>query len=254
MNTSKAGRVAGNTEYVMFLQALIINAFFAAIVFWTYREGWISAVIRADTVYISRAIAGLGLIGVGMAMIRVFKVSRELNVAKRYREIAGSELGKEEADRWLERTRSRVAEFVNRFRNASAQNKPILVDNLGLDFVSIKLARIGSIGGWAVTLGALGTVVGLVIGVSELSSLKIPEFNFDPKTFNEIGMMKLMTVFLADVFETIKKVIGAFYIAFHTTIVGAFMGLWVDANVRWILEPGSMRVVSEATKIGTYYE
>ncbi|MBI4120796.1 MAG: MotA/TolQ/ExbB proton channel family protein [Parcubacteria group bacterium] len=220
-----------NTNYVMFMRMLALNSLFAAIVFWAYHEGWIGAVVAADTVYISRGIASLGLLGLIMISARIFNVSRELNIAREYhwRARQKTETAKEAANAWLQSTNSRVAEFANEYRRAKAEDKTVLLEQFRIAMTS-KLHIFSAIAEWLVVLGLIGTVVGIRIGTGAI----------DPSAFRDINL----------VVPLLKEVIGAFYIAFDTTIVGACSALWLDANLKWILRPGMAQFVNEAVKIG----
>ncbi|MBI4117935.1 MAG: hypothetical protein HY455_00080 [Parcubacteria group bacterium] len=221
----------GNTEYVMFIRMLILNSFFVAIAFWAYVEGWVGAVLAADSVYISRGIAGLGLLGLVMITARIFNVSQELNIARGYRRRVGNSAGntQEKVDAWLRSTHSRIALFVDAYRSARAEDKPVLLEQFRLTMTS-KLQIFSSIAEWLVVLGLIGTVVGIRIGTGAI----------DPTAFRDINL----------VVPLLKNVIGAFYIAFDTTIVGACAALWLDANLKWILRPGMAQLVNEAVRIG----
>ncbi len=219
----------GNTDFVMFLRAIAINALGAAVAFWAYRAGWIAAIIEADTVYISRTIAGLGLLGLGMITVRIFKVSHELNIARKYHKLVKEDTGKHGADLWLESSNSRVAEFVHFYRGALDSDKPVLVDQFKATMGS-KLSIFVAITEWLVILGFVGTVVGMRMGVGAI----------DPAAFRNFELLAPL----------IKKIIGAFYVAFDTTIVGACMALWLDMNLKWVLRPGMVQLINESVNIG----
>lgn len=220
-----------NTDFVMFLRAIAINALAAAVVFLAYRGGWISAVIDADTVYISRIIASMALLGLGLVLIRVFKISHELNVARKYHKLVKGD-GRQEADSWLGSTNSRVAEFVGAYRRADSSDKPILVDQFKLSMTS-KNALVGALEEWLIILGLVGTVVGMRLAVGTI----------DPEAFRDINLL----------IPILKNVLGDFFIAFDTTIVGACTALLLDVNLKWVLRPGTVQLTGEAVEIGVLY-
>lgn len=222
----------GNTDFVMFLRAIAINALAAAVVFLAYRGGWIKAVIDADTVYISRIIASLALLGLGLVLIRVFKISRELNIARKYHDLVKGKAGRQGADSWLESTNSRVAEFIGAYRCATASDKPILVDQFKLSMAS-KNALVGALEEWLVILGLVGTVVGMRLAVGTI----------DPEAFRDINLL----------IPILKNILGDFFIAFDTTIVGACTALLLDVNLKWVLRPGTVQLSVEAVEIGVLY-
>lgn len=223
---------SNNTDFVMFLRALAINALAASVVFLAYRGGWISAVIDADTVYISRIIASMALLGLGLVLIRVFKISRELNVARKYHKLVKGEAGRQEADPWLASTNSRVAEFVGAYRHADSSDKSVLVDQFKLSMAS-KNALIGALEEWLVILGLVGTVVGMRLAVGAIN----------PEAFRDINLFTPL----------LKEILGDFYIAFDTTIVGACTALLLDVNLKWVLRPGTVQLTGEAVEIGVLY-
>lgn len=221
-----------NTDFVMFLRAVAINALAAAVVFLAYRGGWIQAVIDADAVYISRIIASMAILGLGLVLVRVFKISRELNVARKYHKLAKGEVGRQGADSWLESSNSRVAEFIGAYRRATSSDKPILVDQFKLSMAS-KNALIGALEEWLVILGLVGTVVGMRLAVGAI----------DPEAFRDINLL----------IPILKNILGDFFIAFDTTIVGACTALLLDINLKWVLRPGTVQLAGEAVEIGVLY-
>lgn len=222
-----------NTDFVMFLRAIAINALVAAVVFLAYREGWIAAVIDTDAVYISRIIASLALLGLGLVLIRIFKISRELNIARKYHDLVKGKDGRQGADSWLESTDSRVAEFIGAYRRATPGDKPILVDQFKLSMAS-KNALIGSLEEWLIILGLIGTVVGMRLATGAI----------DPEAFRDVNLL----------IPLLKLVLGDFFIAFDTTIIGACTALLLDINLKWVLRPGTVQLASEAVDIGVLYE
>lgn len=228
----KASARHSNTDFVMFLRAIAINALAAAVVFLAYRGGWIAAVIDADTVYISRIIASMALLGLGLVLIRVFKISSELNVARGYHWLIKDGVSRQSADSWLESTSSRVAEFVGAYRRATPSDKPILVDQFKLSMAS-KNALIGALEEWLIILGLVGTVVGMRLAVGTI----------DPEAFRDINLL----------IPILKSVLGDFFIAFDTTIVGACTALLLDVNLKWVLRPGTVQLTGEAVEIGVLY-
>ena len=221
-----------NTNFVTFFKALAINAGCGAVAYWAYREGWIDAVLKADTVFISQTIFGLGLLGLVMVMWRIFNVSRELNITHKYYALA-REKGAREAGFWLKSTKSLVAEFARRYREAKADDKPIIVDQLEKKMIR-KFSYLAALEDWLVRLGLLGTVVGFRMGLSMID-------------FEAFRNFELFGSFLS-------KLTGSFFIALDTTIVGICMAIWLDINLKWILRPAMGQVIEEAVNIGVSYE
>ena len=187
--------------------------------------------MRSDTVYISRIIAILGIIGLTVIMVRIYKVSSELNVAREYDEIVNNK-DRITADTWLISTKSRVAEFIQNYRRASDGDKPILVEQFKMTMGS-KLFIFSAITEWLVILGFIGTVVGMRMGVGAI----------DPKAFRDFELL----------IPVIRKIVGSFYVAIDTTIVGACTALWLDINLKWVLRPGMVQLVGETVKIGVIH-
>ena len=173
----------------------------------------------------------MALLGLGLVLIRVFKISRELNIARKYHRSV-KEIHRQWADAWLESTDSRVAEFIDAYRRATPSDKPILVDQFKLSMAS-KNALIGALEEWLVILGLIGTVVGMRLAVGTI----------DPQAFRDINLL----------IPLLKEIVGDFFIAFDTTIVGACTGLLLDVNLKWVLRPGTVQLTNEAVKIGVLY-
>lgn len=222
----------GNTYFVMFLRAIAINALAAAVVFLAYREGWIDAVIKADTFYISRAIVALGLLGFLMAIWRILKVSHELNIAHRYYALT-REMGPVEANNWLESTGSLVADFALKYRRINSCDKPALIDQLEKKMIR-KFSYLITLEDWLVRMGLLGTVVGFRTGLGRIDFGLLKDFDL-------IG-------------STLGTLTGYIFIALDTTIVGICMAIWLDVNLKWILRPGMGKLIEETVNIGVSHE
>jgi len=221
-----------NTDFVTFFKALAVNACCGSVAYWAYREGWIDAVLKADAVYISRTIFGLGLLGLVMVMWRIFNVSKELNIAHKYYALA-QDKGAREASSWLKSTQSLVAEFAQNYARAGSDDKSSLVDQLEKKMIR-KFSYLAALEDWLVRLGLLGTVVGFRMGLSMID-------------FEAFRNFELFGPFLS-------KLSGAFFIALDTTIVGICMAIWLDINLKWILRPAMGKVIEEAVNIGVSYE
>jgi len=222
--------VGSNTDFVMFLRAIVFNAVCGALVYWLYHEGWIHGVLKYDIVFISRTIAVLGFLGLAAITVRIFQVSRELNIVKKYQTLAGSSADRSAADTWLQSTNSRVTEFVSIYRKARPDDKPVWVDEFRKTIAS-KLYIFGSTTEWLMVLGLLGTVVGFQAATDVIAGLKD---------------ISLLVPFVQKVASTLR-------IAIDTTIVGICYALWLDINLKWILRPGAVQLVHEAVKIGILY-
>ena len=219
-----------NTNFVMFLRAIAFNIMCVALVFWIYQEGRIDAILKFDTLYISRIIAGLGILGLCTIVVRIFQISRELNVVKKYRKLMDSGRNKEATDKWLRFTNSRVAEFIQNYRRVLPEDKSVFVGNFQMTIAS-KLSIFGSMTEWLTVLGLLGTVVGFRIALEVMTGLKD---------------ISLLVVF-------VQNISGGLMIAIDTTIVGICAALWLDINLKWVLRPGMVQLVSEAVNAGVLY-
>lgn len=221
-----------NTDFVMFFKAIAVNVSCLAVAYWAYREGWINAVLKADEVYISRIIFGLGFLGLTMTIWRIFKISRELNIAHEYHKKVQEE-GAQEAGIWFKSTQSMVAEFVYSYAKAKSDDKSILVDQFEKKMIR-KFSYLAALEDWLVRLGLLGTVVGFRMGLSGADFEVFRNFELFGPAFNALK--------------------GNFFIALDTTIVGICMAIWLDINLKWILRPGMSKVIAEAVNIGVKYE
>lgn len=219
-----------NTDFVMFLRAIIFNAACISLVAYIYQDGRIDAVLKFDTLYISRTIAGLGILGLGTIMIRIFQISRELNIVKKYRGLMDLGGDKKAADEWLRSTNSRVAEFIQGYRRVLPEDKSIFVENFKM-IIASKLSIFGSVGEWATTLGLLGTVVGFRVALEFMTGLKD---------------INLLVTF-------VQNISGGLMIAIDTTIVGICAAIVLHVNLKWILQPGAVQLISEAVNAVVLY-
>lgn len=223
--------IGQNTNFVMFLRAMAVNSLCGSLLFWLYQQGWIDDVLKYDTIFISRTIAGLGFLGLAAIAVRIFQVSKELNIAKEYQQrLLGTDANRADADAWFLSTNSRVAEFVSIYRKVRSDDKPVWVDEFRKTIAS-KLYIFGSTTEWLTVLGLLGTVVGFQAATNVIAGL------------NDINLLV----------PFVQKVASNLRIAIDTTIVGICFALWLDINLRWILRPGAVQLIHEAVKIGILY-
>ena len=97
--------------------------------------------------------------------------------------------------------------------------------------IASKLSIFGSTTDWLTTLGLLGTVIGFRIALEVMTGLK------------DIGLLATF----------VQNISGGLMIAIDTTIVGICAALWLDVNLKWILRPGAVQLVSEAVNTGVLY-
>lgn len=158
---------------LLFYRLAIVNLSFGVALFFAFQRGWVMPVLEGDSTRLVYAMAALFLASLVSLFVRAAKVSRLLNYTKR----AGV-----------------TPRAINKAKFFAKQ------------------AHLGDISGWLVTLGLLGTVIGVSIalfGVDE-SSLGSAE-----------GTRRVVT-----------GLIAGMQVALYTTIVGTVLGFWADVNRR----------------------
>lgn len=87
--------------------------------------------------------------------------------------------------------------------------------------------HINDIANWLVTLGLIGTVVGIIMALSSI----------DPNTMASATGVQ----------TAIGHLIGGMKVAVYTTLVGAYFGLWLEINRR-VLTTATILMIEDARK------
>lgn len=158
---------------LLLYRIIIVNLIGAGLMAYAAAQGWISTVIAGDSTGLVYAMIGLFVIFIVSLFIRAMKVSQGLNETKFGVRRPGSING---------------AKFME------------------------KMAHLDDIPNWLVTLGLLGTVIGIMISLTGISQDSLLDAD--------------------GVKSAITQLMAGMQVAFCTTIAGGVLGLWCDINRR----------------------
>lgn len=178
---------------LLLYRLIILNVLGAVGVAWAWSEGLVAPLFAGDPTRLTVAIAVLFVVGLFSVFARAAKVARLMNVVKMY-------------------------------GPGQCSSVTLRVGPWG-KFLE-KAEHIGDISNWLVTLGLIGTLVGLFIALTHIdaSALATPE-----------GIQKTITQFMTGM-----------SVAITTSIVGGVAALWLEVNRR-ILTTASVCLVEDAT-------
>ena len=188
---------AEHYHYLLLLRFAVANLVGIALLAAAYLQGWIDIVLVSDVTRLSLVIAGLFVLGFTVCAGKVWRASRELNMARSPRPPASS----------------RIACYLAEIRGRDANSRAISASALRLKLFS----RIGMVRHTAnslVVLGLIGTVVGFIIALSGVR----PDAAADP---GAIGPM-------------VSTLIQGMSVALYTTLVGAALNVWLMANYQML--------------------
>lgn len=219
---------SGNTEYALIMWWLLVNALGAVFVVIAWKSGWVSDIIALDSLYISRAIIVFSIIALLGCTVKIWKTSRELNIAQSY--VRHIERGDKESQLAIESGTSLVAGFISDTRGLKGDDRrdigEIFADNMGISITSVAY-NIGRLA----ALGFIGTLVGIAI------ALKV----FDIPLTDSTQVLALF-----------NKVPPGLRIAVYPALLGGIGALWLDFQFQ-ILDEGTQKLISWVKKAGVYH-
>lgn len=191
-------------RYRLLLRFLAINAIGLALLVAALTEGWIGALLAADTTGLVRVIVATFLVGLAWCTSEIAQISGELNaLAERYPP-AGSA----------------ARRFLDRLRTA-APGARAGVEAAMRERLAGRLVPVRHLAATLVLLGLIGTVAGFVIALSGVEPARAAD--------------------VASVAPMIARLIEGLGVALHTTLVGAVLNIWLVLDYR-VLEAGMARL------------
>lgn len=159
----------GDDNDRLFQRALIVHAVGIILIVWCNHMGWLTKVFTTDTFYISRTIIGLGAFALLVGTAKLWGFTRELNIAKKAKQIVAQD-GKKALFSFLSSEEaSRTSEFVQQLVDAGPANRSFVTRS----FVMKLERKAGTLNHFLEVLpmlGLLGTGVGIISAFSALSS------------------------------------------------------------------------------------
>lgn len=223
-----AKQTSGNTEYALIMWWAFVNLLGAGFVVIVWKSGWVSDIIALDTLYISRAIIAFSLFALLSCTAKIWKTSRELNVAQLY--VRHIQKGEKEQQQAIESGSSLVAGFIAEIKGLRDDDRrdmgEVFADNIGIWITSVAY-NIGRLA----ALGFVGTLVGIAI------ALKV----FDIPLTDSSQVLALF-----------NKVPPGLRIAVYPALLGGIGALWLDFQFQ-ILDEGTQKLISWVKKAGVHY-
>ena len=199
-------------KYLLLLRYSLVNALGFAFVMVIYSQGYLSKAIKADVTNVVLLIIFLFLIGLTLASIKAFWISRELNYAYSQKTINDSILNN----------------FLKKAKKLDASSRSNLVSSLRIN-ISVKIINIKFIANTLVILGLIGTVIGFIIALSGVDG----SVSSNPE---EVGKM-------------VSSLVKGMSVALYTTLAGSILSVWLNICFQ-ILINGSNRLISKIIEVG----
>jgi hypothetical protein len=199
-------------RYRLLFRFLVINLVAFGLLGAAYLQGYVEAVLVSDQTYLSVAIFGVFLGGLGLCAALVTETSRELNHAKDFDPLRPS----------------RTADYLAAIRGRGASSRAISGAALRLKLAS-RIGVVRHIANSLVLLGLIGTVIGFIIALSGV----------EPQLASDVSAVGPM----------VATLIGGMSVALYTTLVGAVLNLWLMVNYH-LLAGGTVKLVSAIVEFG----
>jgi hypothetical protein len=193
-----------------------------------WKSGWISDIVALDTLYISRLIIFFSLVANLGCTVKIWKTSRELNIAQSY--VHYGQRGDTKSQAGIESGTSLLAGFIRDVKGLNSDDRremgEIFSDNIGIWITSVAY-NIGRLA----ALGFIGTLVGIAI------ALKV----FDVPLTDSSQVLALF-----------NQVPPGLRIAVYPALLGGIGALWLDFQFQ-ILDEGTQKLISWIKKAGVYH-
>ena len=198
-------------RYLLLVRFGLINFVCISLLAAAYLQGWLDAILKADLVELSGAIAALFVYGWVHCAIAVWRTSRELNDVDEASPQVGSHAGRYLSALELESANQEVASGILRLR------------------LTNRISVVRHVANALVFLGLIGTVIGFIIALSGVDV----EAASDAERVGEI----------------ISNLISGMSVALNTTLVGAVLYVWLIVNHR-LLTTGTVKLLTATLELG----
>ena len=135
-------------KYLLLLRYSLVNALGLVFIIVMYSQGYLSKAIKGDVTNVVVLIIFLFLIGLSLASIKAFWISRELNYAYSLQT----------------KNKSMLNNFLKKAKKLDASARSNLVSSVRIN-ISVKISNIKFIANILVILGLIGTVIGFIIAL-----------------------------------------------------------------------------------------
>ena len=194
------------------LRYSLVNAVGLVFILVVYSQGYLNKAIKSDVTNVVVLIIFIFLIGLTLASIKAFWISRELNHAY--------SLQKKE--------KSLLYDFLKKSKRLDASSRSNLISSTRIN-ISVKISNIKFIANILVILGLIGTVIGFIIALSGVDG----SVSSNP---DEVGKM-------------VASLVQGMSVALYTTLAGSILSVWLNICYQ-ILSNGASRLISRIIEVG----
>ena len=199
-------------KYLLLLRYSLVNAVGLVFILVVYSQGYLNKAIKSDVTNVVVLIIFIFLIGLALASIKAFWISRELNHAY--------SLQKKE--------KSVLNDFIKKSKKLDASSRSNLISSTRIS-ISVKINNIKFIANILVILGLIGTVIGFIIALSGVDE----SVSSNP---DEVGKM-------------VASLVQGMSVALYTTLAGSILSVWLNICYQ-ILSNGANRLISRIIEVG----
>ena len=199
-------------RYLLLLRYSLVNAVGLVFILVVYSQGYLNKAIKSDVTNVVVLIIFIFLIGLMLASLKAFWISRELNHAY--------SLQKKE--------KSLLNDFIKKSKKLDASSRSNLISSTRIN-ISVKISNIKFIANILVILGLIGTVIGFIIALSGVDG----SVSSNP---DEVGKM-------------VASLVQGMSVALYTTLAGSILSVWLNICYQ-ILSNGGNRLISRIIEVG----
>ena len=199
-------------KYLLLLRYSLVNSVGLVFILVVYSQGYLNKAIKSDVTNVVVLIIFIFLIGLMLASLKAFWISRELNHAY--------SLQKKE--------NSLLNDFIKKSKKLDASSRSNLISSTRIN-ISVKISNIKFIANILVILGLIGTVIGFIIALSGVDG----SVSSNP---DEVGKM-------------VASLVQGMSVALYTTLAGSILSVWLNICYQ-ILSNGANRLISRIIEVG----
>ena len=199
-------------KYLLLLRYSLVNAVGLVFILVVYSQGYLNKAIKSDVTNVVVLIIFIFLIGLTLASIKAFWISRELNYAYSLQK----------------KQKSVLTDFIKKSKKLDASSRSNLISSTRIS-ISVKINNIKFIANILVILGLIGTVIGFIIALSGVDG----SVSSNP---DEVGKM-------------VASLVKGMSVALYTTLAGSILSVWLNICYQ-ILSNGANRLISRMIEVG----
>ena len=199
-------------KYLLLLRYSLVNAVGLVFILVVYSQGYLNKAIKSDVTNVVVLIIFIFLIGLTLASIKAFWISRELNHAYSIQK----------------KEKSVLNDFIKISKKLDASSRSNLISSTRIN-ISVKISNIKFIANILVILGLIGTVIGFIIALSGVDG----SVSSNP---DEVGKM-------------VASLVQGMSVALYTTLAGSILSVWLNICYQ-ILSNGANRLISRIIEVG----